>query len=93
MWTEITKDLCVREAIEACGYPYEETADYFYVMEYLRYEDVCQLVELSDEIRRDRRTRIREIEYEREEIQRRRKPYDERLFEREVVYDSRRRYG
>ena len=37
MWTEITKDLVCREAIEKHGYNYEETDDFFYVMEYLRY--------------------------------------------------------
>jgi hypothetical protein len=37
MWTEITKDLVSREAIQRLGYPYEETNWYFYVMEYLRY--------------------------------------------------------
>lgn len=37
MWTEITKDLVVREAIEKCGYEYEETEWFFYVMQYLRY--------------------------------------------------------
>lgn len=39
MWTEITKDLVVKEAIEQRGYDYEETEYFFYVMEYLRY--VC----------------------------------------------------
>lgn len=39
MWTEITKDLVVKEAIEQLGYDYEETDYFFYVMEYLRY--VC----------------------------------------------------
>lgn len=39
MWTEITKDLVVKEAIEACGYEYDETEYFFYVMDYLRY--VC----------------------------------------------------
>lgn len=39
MWTEITKDLVVREAIEQCGYEFDETEFFFYVMEYLRY--VC----------------------------------------------------
>ena len=39
MWTEITKDLVVKEAITGCGYDYEETELFFYVMEYLRY--VC----------------------------------------------------
>jgi hypothetical protein len=37
MWTEITKDLVVREAIEELGYEYEETQWFFYIMEYLRY--------------------------------------------------------
>jgi hypothetical protein len=37
MWTEITKDLVVREAIEKLGYEYEETEFFFYVMQYLRY--------------------------------------------------------
>lgn len=37
MWTEITKDLVIKEAIEERGYEYEETDDFFYVMVYLRY--------------------------------------------------------
>ena len=37
MWTEITKDLVIREAIEEMGYEYEETEFFFYVMTYLRY--------------------------------------------------------
>ncbi|KAI4152580.1 MAG: hypothetical protein LQ340_002831 [Diploschistes diacapsis] len=37
MWTEITKDLVIKEAIEGLGYDYEETEYFFYVMEYLRY--------------------------------------------------------
>ena len=40
MWTEITKDLVIKEAIEGCGYDFEETEFFFYVMEYLRY--VCR---------------------------------------------------
>ena len=39
MWTEITKDLVVKEAIEGMGYDFEETEFFYYVMEYLRY--VC----------------------------------------------------
>ncbi|KAK5991114.1 hypothetical protein PT974_09392 [Cladobotryum mycophilum] len=66
MWTEITKDLVSREAIEELGYEYEETEFFFYVMEYLRYDDVLQLTELSDEIRRSKRQRAREVRYERE---------------------------
>ena len=37
LWTEITKDLVVKEAIESLGYEYEETEFFFYVMQYLRY--------------------------------------------------------
>lgn len=37
MWTEITKDLVSKEAIEYMRYDYEETEYFFYVMEYLRY--------------------------------------------------------
>ena len=37
MWTEITKDLVVRDALEGSGYEFEETEYFFYVMEYLRY--------------------------------------------------------
>lgn len=37
MWTEVTKDLVVREAIEEVGYDYEETELFFYIMQYLRY--------------------------------------------------------
>ena len=37
MWTEVSKDLVIKEAIEERGYEYEETDQYFYVLEYLRY--------------------------------------------------------
>jgi hypothetical protein len=37
MWTEITKDLVVREAIIEKGYEFEETPEFFYIMDYLRY--------------------------------------------------------
>jgi hypothetical protein len=37
MWTEVTKDLVTKEAIDEMGYEYEETDDHFYVMEYLKY--------------------------------------------------------
>ena len=47
MWTEITKDLVCREAIEKHGYNYEETDDFFYVMEYLRYVSPKLLSPLS----------------------------------------------
>ena len=130
MWTEITKDLVIREAIEKLGYDFEETEFFFYVMTYLRYvslfplsplppqstcipstflsyctltspqEDVLQLVEVSEELRQERRDRIRAIEWERQrerEVEvipeRPRKqlaaqPWDEeRVFEREIIYD------
>lgn len=99
MWTEITKDLVVREAIERLGYEYEETEWFFYVMEYLRYEDVLQLVNVSDSIRRARRERAREIEWEREARDRWERRHrhrrsigwdkydDERIVEHEIIYD------
>lgn len=37
MWTEITKDLVVRQAIEERGYDFQEVDDFYYIMEYLRY--------------------------------------------------------
>ena len=37
MWTEITKDLVVKDAIDKLGYEYEETEFFYYIMEYLRY--------------------------------------------------------
>ncbi|KAI9733537.1 MAG: hypothetical protein M1834_003138 [Cirrosporium novae-zelandiae] len=94
MWTEITKDLVIKDAIEAMGYDYEETEDFFYVMEYLRYEDVEQLVSLSEDMRRDRRERIKEIKFERDvhpPRSRRERPWpeEERITEREVVYAPR----
>ncbi|KAK4889822.1 hypothetical protein LTR27_011440 [Elasticomyces elasticus] len=70
MWTEITRDLVSREAVEEMGYEFEETAGFFYVMEYLRYEDVLHLVTLTEDIRRERRERIRELQWEREERER-----------------------
>ncbi|KAI7002422.1 hypothetical protein KC354_g7454 [Hortaea werneckii] len=103
MWTEITKDLVIREAVEEMGYEFEETEEFFYVIEYLKYEDVLRLVEISEDIRRERRDRLREIQWEREELERRPKmlppppfppvppapkgTYDERIYERDVYYD------
>lgn len=37
LWTEITKDLVVKEAIEQMGYDYEETEFFYYVIQYLGY--------------------------------------------------------
>lgn len=35
VWTELPKDLVERESIEILGYTYEETAHFFYVLQYL----------------------------------------------------------
>jgi hypothetical protein len=59
------------------------------ILTYLQ-EDVLHLVEISDDIRRKRKNRIREIEFERESIRERRPGYDERFYEHEVSFDSRR---
>ncbi|KAJ5795117.1 hypothetical protein N7457_001716 [Penicillium paradoxum] len=64
-WTEIAKRLVVREAIEEMGFEYEETRTCYYIFSYLKPEDIDELVELSDEIRSDRRRRIRDIQRER----------------------------
>lgn len=37
LWTEVTKDLVVKEAIIQMGYEFEETEDYYYIIAYLRY--------------------------------------------------------
>ena len=58
-------------------------------------EDVLRLVELTEDIKRDRRERIREIEAEREMAERARRPLalppapwdEERVVEREIIYD------
>lgn len=39
LWTEITKDLVVPEAIKKLGYEFEETEYFYYVLKYLQY--VC----------------------------------------------------
>ena len=54
---------------------------------------MLELVELSEDIRRDRRGRIRQIQWERERLndRRERRPWDEqRVVEREVIYEGRR---
>ncbi len=58
-------------------------------------EDVLRLVELTEDIKRDRRERIREIQIERDIAERRRQPLalpappwdEERVVEREIIYD------
>jgi hypothetical protein len=41
LWTEITKDLVVKEAITEAGYEFTETDDFYYVIAYLGYVS-CQ---------------------------------------------------
>ncbi|PGH16304.1 hypothetical protein AJ79_01843 [Helicocarpus griseus UAMH5409] len=65
LWTEITKDLVVKEAIERLGYDYEETEYFYYIFAYLKYDDVARLVAVSEDYRQARRERIREIQRER----------------------------
>ncbi|OJD19329.1 hypothetical protein AJ78_00688 [Emergomyces pasteurianus Ep9510] len=65
LWTEITKDLVVKEAIERAGYDYEETQYFYYIFAYLKYDDIANLVALSEDFRQVRRERIREIQRER----------------------------
>ncbi|KAJ2985362.1 hypothetical protein NUW58_g5574 [Xylaria curta] len=66
-------------------------------MQYLRYEDVLELTDLTEDIRRARRRRARELEedyygYHRRHHHHRHAPWDkaedERIVEREVIYDS-----
>ena len=80
LWTEITKDLVSKEAIKEMGYEYEETDDFYYIMTYLGYvspahftnqakltvtqEDVSRIVGLSEDIKKDRRKRVKEMEWE-----------------------------
>ncbi|RAL68554.1 hypothetical protein DID88_007279 [Monilinia fructigena] len=95
LWTEITKDLVAKEAIEELGYDYEETEFFYYILQYLRYQDVEELVALSETVRRERQDRIREIERERVRIERREKERDdweraERRRERDMGYDDER---
>jgi hypothetical protein len=52
LWTEITKDLVTREAIEDCGYAYEETEFFYYIFEYLHRDQINELVECTHDIRR-----------------------------------------
>ncbi|EAS31233.3 uncharacterized protein CIMG_06712 [Coccidioides immitis RS] len=65
LWTEITKDLVAKKAIEKAGYDYEETEDFYYVFSYLRYDDVAHLVRISEDCRRAQRERIRDFQTER----------------------------
>ncbi|KAI4240169.1 MAG: hypothetical protein L6R40_005302 [Gallowayella cf. fulva] len=97
MWTEITKDLVTEDAIKHLGYDFEETEFFYYIMSYLKYEDVLRLVEVSEELKRDRRERIREIEWEQRHGPAPSKPRlalegrawdEERIIEREIIYEG-----
>lgn len=51
MWTEITKDLVSRAAIEEMGYEYEETEYFYYILTYLRYVSLflpCRAISRTD---------------------------------------------
>ncbi|KAI5791877.1 hypothetical protein EDC01DRAFT_656374 [Geopyxis carbonaria] len=61
LWTEITKDLVTREAIEDCGYAFEETEFFYYIFEYLDRDQIAELRELTEDIRHER---VRDIEYQ-----------------------------
>ena len=37
MWTEVSKELVMKEAIERAGYQFEEKANHYYIMKYLEY--------------------------------------------------------
>lgn len=43
LWTEITKDLVVKEAIERAGYEYEEMDTVYYIFSYLHPVSICSL--------------------------------------------------
>lgn len=61
LWTEITKDLISREALEELGYQFEETDYFYYVFEYLDQDEISELRDLTEDIRRER---VRELQYE-----------------------------
>ncbi|PYI14993.1 hypothetical protein BO99DRAFT_269451 [Aspergillus violaceofuscus CBS 115571] len=65
LWTEITRDLVVKEALERAGYEYEETETSYFIFTYLEKEQVDALIEHSEDIRRARRRRVQEIHRER----------------------------
>lgn len=52
LWTEITKDLVAREAIEELGYDFEETEFFYYIIQYLRYVSTSHPLPFSLESKR-----------------------------------------
>lgn len=62
LWTEITKDLITREAIEELKYPFEETEYFYYIFEYLHQDQIRELIELTADIRHER---VKDLEFSR----------------------------
>jgi len=62
LWTEITKDLVTREAIEELKYPFEETEHFYYIFEYLHQEQIRELIELTADIRHER---VKDLQFSR----------------------------
>lgn len=99
-WTEITMDLVNREALKRMGYPFEQRPPFFYVMQYLSSREIDDLVELTAQIRRERRLknrqRVREHEVDTVKIhQHKHRHYprpDDYRYDKQVVFDSRREY-
>ncbi|OAA54177.1 hypothetical protein ISF_08404 [Cordyceps fumosorosea ARSEF 2679] len=108
-WTEVSRSLVSREAMDRLGYPYQESKHYYYIMMFLPSDAVSELMNLSEDIRRARRRktndRSREIELDIEidrdhhhrPVQRRRRRssghLDEHFRELEVSIDGRRPRG
>ncbi|EGX92354.1 hypothetical protein CCM_03726 [Cordyceps militaris CM01] len=106
-WTQVSRTVVSREAIERLGYPYQEARDYFYIQTFLPSDAVSDLIDLSAEIRRARRRGTqREMELDIEidrtahhtrPVHRRRRRssgyLDERFRELEVSIDERRPRG
>ncbi len=58
LWTEITKDLVVREAIEELGYQFEETEFFYYILQYLRYVRFSPSIPFSPPLSKYPETRL-----------------------------------
>jgi hypothetical protein len=93
LWTEVTKDLITRDAIEEMGYPYEETDSFYYIFEYLQKDQIDELIEITAEIRHER---VRELDFKRRlelvdarDARDSRSSFgnDERILERERIHD------
>ncbi|PKS09403.1 hypothetical protein jhhlp_004018 [Lomentospora prolificans] len=99
-WTEITMDLVNREAIKRMGYPFEQRPPFFYVMQYLSSREIDDLVDLTAQIRRERRLRNRQRLRDQEvdtvvvhKHKHRHYPRHEDIrYDKQVMFDSRRDY-